>query len=320
VRRERLHRGALLVAITVLLLLTMTPLVGVHLPLGLDRALAGHDHLWAICMVALQALLSPVHHGFRLLLAAGLAYAAWDRVRAWRALRSTVARMAAAPVQRGTSLHAATLLAGVDPARVHVVLGLPVPAFTAGWVRPRIYLADALRETLAEREIAAVIAHEGAHLARRDPLLLSVLRFLSCTLFWLPALRRLAEDVADEREVAADDAAARAHGLALASALVRLAAWQRPVPGAVGVNGGDLLERRVIRLTGGHAPPVSRLTRRSVIGAVAVLLLAAASSAVAASPAAGGHGGHCEHHGIPLLHLFCPARAALPAACTHGGG
>ena len=41
-------------------------------------------------------------------------------------------------------------------------------------------------------------------IARRDPLRLSLMRFLACTLFYIPALRRLADDLTDEAEIEAD--------------------------------------------------------------------------------------------------------------------
>ena len=115
---------------------------------------------------------------------------------------------------------------------MRVVSGLPTPAFTVGWLRPRVYVDAALAGLLTADELAAVLAHEEAHVARRDPLRLSALRFLACTLFFLPALRRLAADAADEAEIAADDRAAGLAGagapLALASAIVISAThWAR---------------------------------------------------------------------------------------------
>jgi len=64
-----------------------------------------------------------------------------------------------------------------------------------------------------------VNAHEHAHVVRRDPLRRSLLSFLACTLFWIPALRQRSEDMEDEGGIQADDAAARPDALALASAL-----------------------------------------------------------------------------------------------------
>ena len=83
-------------------------------------------------------------------------------------------------------------MTATEPARrpSWVVSGLPNPAFTVGWFHPMVYVAAELAEWLTSDELAAVLAHERAHLGRRDPLRLSVLRFLGRTLFWLPALHR----------------------------------------------------------------------------------------------------------------------------------
>src|SRR6185436_14597908 len=80
---------------------------------------------------------------------------------------------------------------GVPSDIVHSIHGLPTPAFTAGWFRPRIYVAASVVTSLSQAELGAVIAHEAAHVSRRDPLRSSLLRFLADILFYIPALRRL---------------------------------------------------------------------------------------------------------------------------------
>lgn len=324
-RREESRRRTIVFAVALLLLLATSPLLGHHLPLGLEGLLAGRDHLWAVCLVALHVLLAPVHAAFHVLFLAGLAWALHDRLRAWRSGRSALAPVSARAPEPWSPVWRAARAAVVEPERVRVVPGLPAPAFTAGWLRPRIYVAEALPEHLSSAELAAVLTHEAAHLARRDPLRLSILRFLGCLLFWVPAVQRLAADVADEGEVRADDAAAERHGLALASALVRLATWEpqpAAVPGVGFTGGGDLLERRILRLTGEEVPPRTRLTRRSMMGAAFALLLAWASGLAVAHPMPAQHDAHCDGHGpLAVLHLFC--RSAVPHIasehCAHGG-
>lgn len=323
VRRERAHRRTVLFGLSLLLLLSTSPLLGHHLPLGLDQHLAGRDHLWALCLVALHVLLAPVHGLFHLLFFVGLAYAVRDRWRAWQVQRVALASLESAEPQPGDRFWEAAIAAGVDPERVRVVEALANPAFTAGWLQARIYVARELAERLSQVELTAVLAHEGAHLSRRDPMRLSLLRFLSCTLFWLPALRSLADDVADETEIQADDRAASLHPLALASAILKLAEWTPQAPTAphgVGFNQRDLLERRVRRLAGEDIAPESRVTRRSVLGAGLALSLVLVSGAVMAHPLP-GHGErsveHCEQHrGTVLSHLFCRGLSA-PSTSGH---
>lgn len=311
-----------------LLLFSVSPLFGHHFAAGLEQGLRGQDHLGALCLIALHGLLRPVHLLFHALMVAGLAYAVYDRVRAVQRVRRALAPLHAAEPAEGDAFWVAATAAGLDPRRVRVVRGLPNPAFTVGWLRPRIYVAQAVVHRLSPDELQALLAHEAAHLSRRDPLRLSLLRFLALTLFWLPALRRLADDVADEAEIQADDRAAREQPLALASAILALASWR--MPGASWAEGvgfaqrADLLERRIRRLAGEEPPPASRLTRASVAGAMLALALVGASGAIMSHPLPVDHvahpSNHCGHPGeSPFGHLFCrwgvPREAGRP--CPH---
>jgi Zn-dependent protease with chaperone function len=328
ITREETHRRTLLIAIGTLLLFSVSPLFGHHFAHGLEQALRGQDHLGAMCLIALHALLRPVHLLFHGLVVAGLAYASFDRARAALRVRRALAPLHAAPPASGDAFHRAAADAGLDPRRLRVVRGLPNPAFTVGWFHPRVYVAESLAARLDGEQLRALLAHEAAHVARRDPLRLSLLRFLAMTLFWLPALRRLAEDVADEAEIQADDRAARDRPLALASAILALATWRAPAPAwAEGVgfaHRGDLLERRIRRLAGEEPPPASRLTRGSVVGAMLALALVGASGAIMSHPLPVDHlahpANHCGHPGeSPLGHLFCRGGVAREAGrlCPH---
>lgn len=331
--REQSHRRALLVGIALLLVLSTSPLFAHHVALGAQVVMGGMDHLGAFCRSALYTLLAPVHYGFHVVFVLGLAYAVWDRWRAHRssarALRSLVA---SAPVA-GEPIWRAAVEAGVDPSQVRIVDGLPLPAITVGTLRPMIYLAANLAAELTSEELVSVVAHEGAHLRRRDPLRLSLLRFLACTLFWIPALRRLADDLADEAEILADDSATRGRPLVLATAILRLAQprrgpiWSSHGP-AVGFSRADLLERRIRRLAGEQVGARTHLTRRSLFGALAVLSLVWVSGLLMARPlpasiANEGHARHCEHAGESAVrHLFCLGEpfGQLARQCPHSPG
>lgn len=331
VRNGRVHdagptrrRRSILLSIGLLTLLGMSPILGHHLAGSLDGLLAGTDHLGALCLIALRALLAPVHGIFHVLLAAGVAYAFWDRVRANHLLRKTIRSVTWKPPAPGGAIDAAAEAVAVDPARILVARGLPVPAFTAGWLRPRIYLAAELADRLSSRELAAVIAHEGAHAARRDPLCLSVLRFLGNALFWIPVLRKLAEDCADEVEFRADDAACRGQPYVLANAIVAAAEWGRSYRGSlgVGIHNPDLLTRRVRRLAEVDVPARSHVTRSSILGAACALALVWVTGVVMAHPLPGGHthAHHCDHqHARAWSHLFCAWETATPrgSVCPH---
>jgi Zn-dependent protease with chaperone function len=313
VTREEGRRRALLLGIGLLLLLSVGPVFGHHFASGLEQGLRGLDHLGPLCLIAAHDLLFPVHLVFHALVIGGLAYALFDRVRAAVRVRRTLGSLESAAPAPGDPFWTALTAVDLDPERVRVVQGLPSPAFTVGWLRPRIYVDHSLAERLRPEELEALLAHEGAHVDRRDPLRLSLLRFLALVLFWLPALRRLAEDVADEAEVQADDRAARGRPLALASAIVSLAGWRHPDRDVLHLVGfaqrTDLLDRRVRRLAGEEPPPASHVTRRSIAGALLALTLVWISGTIMAHPLPTGadhHLLHCEHPGEPAAsHLFC---------------
>lgn len=321
--RENRHRRALLLGVAGLLLLSLTPVVGRHVFGAVHAPLTGVDHVGALCLVALHEMFAPVHAALHLAVVVGFAYALWDRARAWRRARQALALLDGSAPVSGDPFWVAATRAGVSPARMRVVNGLPTPAFTAGWLTPVVYIARELADgprRLAPDELAAVIAHEGAHLAWRDPLRFSLLRVVARTLFWVPALGGLVDEVADEAELRADDAAAaRTDPLTLAAALISLGAWKPPVFSAaestgyaVGFIRPDLLERRVRRLAGEDAVPSSRVTRRSLAGAVVALAVVWVAGVVdvhtlptaAAQPVVDAW--HCAHrHESPFAHLFC---------------
>lgn len=336
--REQRHRRALLIAVSALLVLSTAPIFGHHVANGAHLLLEGRDHFGALCLIALHYLLEPVHGGFHLLVAAGLLLAAADRLRAWYRVRRVMAGLDARTPVPGDLFWGAAEAAWLDPRRVRIVSGLPNPAFTVGWLRPMVYVSEALAERLALRELTAVLAHEAAHLRRRDPLRLTAIRFLARTLFWLPVLSRLADDLADEAEIAADDAAAGGRPLALASALVAIASTfgqsasrdplREAVVAAWSARGGDLLERRVRRLAGEDVPVHSHLTRRSVATAALAMGMVLSSSIAVVHPLpepAPGVVAHCtHHHGWAISHLFCRGGNAAghhghhdPQVCPH---
>lgn len=319
--RERAHRRATLVAIGGLLVLATSPVFAHHLSFGLDSYLAGLDHVGALCITALHLLLAPVHRGFHVLLAAGILYAAYDRLRAWRKLRNALSQLIWHEPSAGSLIAISAQRVGVDASRLRVVPDLPSPALTVGWLRPLILVAGDLEQRLSGVQLDAVLAHELVHVRRCDPLRLSVLRFLSLTIFWIPALRRLSDDVADEAEILADDHAGASQPLVLATALLTLAGAPNAQRGAVGILRDGLLDRRVRRLAGEAVTVRSHVTRRSRVAALAALSIVWASGILVAHPLPHGdsHGAHCRHEGQFILgHLFCLGFPSVTHAdCPH---
>jgi HEAT repeat protein/beta-lactamase regulating signal transducer with metallopeptidase domain len=123
----------------------------------------------------------------------------------------------------------------------------------------------------------SLLAHELAHLARRDPIWL-VAGSLIERVFWIQPLNRVANrEIARSVEFLADDWAVRRTGSgdALARCLAQVAEWIQASPLGVPVAGmaeeRSLLVSRVTRLIEG-VKPANRSRRGLAVGAVAVLV------------------------------------------------
>ena len=328
-QREVRHRRVVLVVTGVLTLVATSPVIVHHLSTRIGDLLAGRDHVWIVCLIALHELLAPLHTVFHVLLAVGVVFAIVDRARAWQRARHTLGLLRSRPVTTADPLWSVATTVGVPREILHLVEALPNPAFTTGWLRPQIYVDARLQSALSSVQLGAVISHEFVHVRRHDPARLTLLRALGCLLFWIPALRRLAEDVADGAEIAADDFAARGDPVALASAILSLANWRFDASshtthldagqGVVGFQRDALLERRIHRLLGDEASIVTHVTRRSMLSAFAGLALAWSSGLAVAHPMTAGSV-HCtHHHAWAFEHLLCMKghdRATEPL-CPH---
>lgn len=331
-RREVRYQRGLVIALALLLLGSLAPVVGGHILGVVDRPLSGSDHIGALCLIALHEFMAPVHRALHVVVAAGLVWAIVDRIRLIRRARRTLQGIRVREWSDGLARVAQK--AGLDSARLVVVDGLPLPAFTLGSWSPQVYISSSLLEgeaSLTDDELVAVLAHEAAHARRRDPLRFAILRALSYVLFWVPALRQIAEDIADEAEIAADDSAGRfSDPLVLANALVKLGAWRIPSASATfasavpGFLRKDMLDRRVRRLIGADVSPRPRSSGRALAGAVVMLVISTASGVVDvhALPSHGAlhqAGAHCAHEGVrSLAHLFC--RWGVRGALLPDGG
>lgn len=128
-----------------------------------------------------------------------------------------------------------------------------------GWLRPAILLPVGFCTGLPVSQVEAILAHELAHLVRRDYLVNLVQRAVETLLFYHPAVWWVSERIRIEREYCCDDLAAQAIGdrAELAGALVALAEQQAGFPQlALAADGGSLTERvrRLLGMPGGGAP------------------------------------------------------------------
>lgn len=145
-------------------------------------------------------------------------------------------------------------------------------AFTAGLLRPRIYASRGLFTELSGDERSAVLRHERAHAAARDPLrcLLAAVVFQTVL---VPGGAWLARRYNGLREVRADVAAARAPGgsVALLAALTKVV--PTAPPGACGITQATLDGIVLLRTGGGSGK--ANLLAIAMVGALVLLALTA---------------------------------------------
>ena len=149
--------------------------------------------------------------------AGGVAFALWRGLRSWFATRSLLREwLATADKIR---------LEGVSTPTFRIRHPFPIIA-VVGTIKPRLFVAEHVLQTLSEEEMKAAIAHECGHLAARDNLKRSLLRACRDALMIVPCGRSIDRAWAENAEAAADEHAAdrgSAVALNLASALIEIA-------------------------------------------------------------------------------------------------
>jgi hypothetical protein len=137
--------------------------------------------------------------------------------------------------------------------RLSVAPGLGAP-ISMGILRPEICLSTRALFELDLEEQEALLAHELAHIARRDPLWLCVAHLCEGVLFFQPLNRIARREIEDCAEFLSDAWAVRHTGLrlSLASCLTRIAEWivgdRRVLPAPAMAHGRSRLSQRVERL------------------------------------------------------------------------
>jgi Zn-dependent protease with chaperone function len=160
------------------------------------------------------------------LVALGLLLLLIDVVSLLRALRRGRPRPGELEASHASALDAA--MAGLTPGGAPlpvVYLDRPLPGlFCAGVRHPAIYVTRGAVDLLDAGELRAALAHELAHLGRRDPARSWVMLGLRCVMGWNPTFQVLARALARDAERLADERGVElgADRLALASALLKL--------------------------------------------------------------------------------------------------
>jgi Zn-dependent protease with chaperone function len=180
--------------------------------------------------------------------------------------------------------------------------GHPLPVLAiVGAIRPRLFIAGQIFDSLTAPEIEAAVAHENGHLRAHDNWKRGFLNAYRDALQLFPSGRALDQAWLEASEMAADESAARGgQALDLASALVKIA---RLVPRAAGpllpagvsrvIQERGQIGSRVLRLAEfgaggihgepGFPPGVKALASTCLLGILAALILSAAQDGFLAS-------------------------------------
>jgi Zn-dependent protease with chaperone function len=166
----------------------------------------------------------------------------------------------------------ARLVGHAEPALGAVVLDHPQPhAYCVAGRHPTVVLTTGAVRTLHPGQLAAVLAHERAHLAARHHALVAMARIGRQVLPFLPLMRDADAQVARLVELHADDAATRGRDPGqLAAALVILATAASPTP-ALAAAATDAVQR-IHRLLG-PAEPLGRARQLLLRGTATALAL-----------------------------------------------
>jgi len=164
--------------------------------------------------------------------AIGVGLAIWRGIRSWLATRSLLKDW----LTSSTRVELETISIPT------YILDHSFPIIAVvGAIRPRLFIARNVFESLSTEELTAAVAHECGHLAARDNFKRSVMRVSRAALLLIPCGRSLDRAWSEASESAADEYAAQESSLValnLASALVRIAKMipkgqQQVIPAAV---------------------------------------------------------------------------------------
>jgi bla regulator protein BlaR1 len=196
-------------------------------------------------------------------------------------LMAHAVRRQALPAGPGLQARADHLAARLGAPRPRVLLrhyDRPL-ALTWGLWRPTVLLSSWMVQHLDQRELEAVLAHELAHAARHDYLVVWLATVLRDAFCYLPTSWVAYRQLQQEKELACDDLAIGVthRPLGLASALAKV--WQQAIGGPLLhpaqplVGAGEIVEGRITRLLA--TPRAAEATpgvRTRTLGASAAVL------------------------------------------------
>jgi len=167
------------------------------------------------------------------------------------------------------------------PVRLMISSLVEVPA-VIGWLRPVILMPVGALAGLPAEHVEALLAHELAHIWRRDYLVNLLQSVAEAVLFYHPAVWWLSAQIRHERELCCDDLAVAASGdvLTYACALAELESC-RPahLKTAMAANGSGLAAR-IARVLGQPQPAGHMLPGPAAAWTLSILLVASIGAVV----------------------------------------
>ena len=242
---------------------------------GIDLLVAG----WTlVVMVLLARRVAGLAAARRLRQAA-------DALPSWHPLQVTARRLAAAM--------------GAGPIPVLLLPACPGGALTVGIRRPVVLLDPELLDGLDAQEAEGLLAHEIAHVARRDTLLSLMVGIFRDLTFFLPTVHIANRWLCREREEGADELASQhtRRPAALASTILKVFAgaqpsgrklaacaavapalpWRRPRVRSVASPAALVVSARVERLVSA-APRVTAVRQAAEVALAAVMIMTASAA------------------------------------------
>jgi Zn-dependent protease with chaperone function len=243
-------------------------LAGLTLAVHTTALGGGLSHLIGACVLRLRATYATPGGA----MVAGLGLTLAGAVVARTAL-TAMTHLRAAGRQALQHAQTARLVGRPEPALGATLVDHPQPAaYCVAGRHPTVVLTTGAVQALDADQLAAVLAHERAHLTGRHHRLIAMARIGRQVLPFVPLMRDADAQVARLAEMHADDAATRTCEPApLATALVILAAGASPVP-ALAAAATDAVQR--IQRMLGPAEPLGRTRRRLLRTTAAALALA----------------------------------------------
>lgn len=175
---------------------------------------------------------------------------------------------------------------GVMDARIAASRAVSGPV-VVGLGGPVLLVPEGFLESVGVADWEAALAHEFAHMRRRDFLKNVLYGVVSLPLAWHPVVRLMIVRVGESREVVCDAMAAevvegrREYAMSLLRLAGMLAGRPQPKPiHAIGIFDGNTLERRVMTLIEGQVE-MKRARRLVSVAACVALTVAACGSALA---------------------------------------